>query len=188
MIEQAVGNGSRYGLRIIYSREPAILGTGGGLKQAELYFSGESVLVLNGDTLVELDLGALYEWHQQREAMATLVLRKDPDAVRWGLVEMDSDNRIVRITGRGRTDQVPTLPRMFAGIHVLRPRILRDVPKGVATSIIDHYVAAIQRGETVFGYDCEGYWSDVGTPERYAQAEQDATAGRITLAARQRPA
>src|ERR1041385_376305 len=79
MIEHAVGNGSRYGLRIIYSREPVILGTGGGLKQAELYFSGESVLVLNGDTLVELDLGALYECHQQSEAMATLVLREYRD-------------------------------------------------------------------------------------------------------------
>jgi NDP-sugar pyrophosphorylase family protein len=188
MIEHAVGNGSRYGLRIIYSREPVILGTGGGLKQAELYFSGESVLVLNGDTLVELDLGALYECHQQSEAMATLVLRKDPEALGWGLVEVDSDNRIVRITGRGRMDQVPTLPRMFAGIHVLRPRLLRDVPKGMASSIIDHYVAAIQRGDRLFGYDCEGYWSDIGTPERYAQAEQDASAGRITLAARQRPA
>lgn len=186
MIEQTVGNGSRYGLRIIYSREPTILGTGGGLKQAELYFSGESVLVLNGDTLVELDLGTLYECHQQREAMATLVLRKDPEAAEWGLVEMDSDNRIVRITGRGRTDHGPTLPRMFAGIHVLRPRLLRDVPKGVASSIIDHYVAAIQRGDAVFGYDCEGYWSDIGTPERYAQAEQDASAGRIVLTARQR--
>jgi NDP-sugar pyrophosphorylase family protein len=49
-------------------------------------------------------------------------------------------------------------------------------------------VAAIQRGETVLGYDCEGYWSDIGTPERYAQAEQDASAGRITLASRQLPA
>ena len=68
MIEQVVGNGSRYGLRIIYSREPAILGTGGGLKQAEPHFSGESVLVLNGDTLVELDLGALCTFHQQRDA------------------------------------------------------------------------------------------------------------------------
>jgi NDP-sugar pyrophosphorylase family protein len=76
---------------------------------------------------------------------------------------------------------------MFAGIHVLRPRLLRDVPKGMASSIIDHYVAAIQRGDRLFGYDCEGYWSDIGTPERYAQAEQDASAGRITLAARQRP-
>ena len=187
MIEQAVGNGSRYGLRIIYSREPAILGTGGGLKQAEPHFSGESVLVLNGDTLVELDLGALCTFHQQHDAVATLVLRKDPEAAEWGLVEMDSNNRIVRITGRGRTDQVPTQPRMFAGIHVLRPRLLRDVPKGVASTIIDPYVAAIQRGETVLGYDCEGYWSDIGTPERYAQTEQDASAGLITLAARQLP-
>ena len=104
MIEQAFGNGSRYGLRIIYSHEPVILGTGGGLKQAEPHFSGESVLVLNGDTLVELDLGALCAFHQQRDAVATLVLRKDPEAARWGLVEMDSDNRIVRITGRGRTE------------------------------------------------------------------------------------
>ena len=188
MIEQALGNGSRYGLRIIYSREPAILGTGGGLKRAEPHFSGESVLVLNGDTLVELDLGALCAFHQQREAVATLVLRKDPEAARWGLVEMDSDNRIVRINGRGRTDQVPTQPRMFAGIHVLRLRLLRDVPKGVASTIIDPYVTAIQRGETVLGYDCDGYWSDIGTPERYAQAEQDASAGRITLSTRQRPA
>ena len=187
MIEQALGDGSRYGLRIIYSHEPVILGTGGGLKQAEPHFSGESVLVLNGDTLVDLDLGALYQFHQQREAVATLVLRKDPEAARWGLVEMDSDNRIVRITGRGREDLAPTQPRMFAGIHVLHPRLLRDVPKGVASTIIDPYVAAIQQGETVFGYDCKGYWSDIGTPERYAQAEQDASAGRITLSSRQLP-
>jgi NDP-sugar pyrophosphorylase family protein len=188
MIEQAVGNGSRYGLRIIYSREPVILGTGGGLKQAEMHFSGESVLVLNGDTLVDLDLGALYAFHQQRDAVATLVLRKDPEAARWGLVEMDSDNRIVRITGRGKSEPGSVQPRMFAGIHILHPRLLRDVPKGKESSIIDAYVAAIQRGETVLGYDCDGYWSDIGTPERYAQAEHDASAGRITLAARQRPA
>ena len=188
MIEQALGNGSRYGLRIIYSREPVILGTGGGLKQAEPHFSGESVLVLNGDTLVELDLGVLCAFHQQRDAVATLVLRKDPEAARWGLVEMDSDNRIVRITGRGRTDQVPTQPRMFAGIHVFRPRLLRDVPKGVASTIIDPYVAAIQRGEAVLGYDFDGYWSDIGTPERYARAEQDASASLISLATRQLPA
>jgi NDP-sugar pyrophosphorylase family protein len=188
MIEQAVGNGSRYGLRIIYSREPVILGTGGGLKQAEPHFSGESVLVLNGDTLVDLDLGALYAFHQQRDAVATLVLRKDPEAARWGLVEMDSDNRIVRITGRGKSEPGSVQPRMFAGIHILHPRLLRDVPKGKESSIIDAYVAAIQRGETVLGYDCDGYWSDIGTPERYAQAEHDASAGRITLAARQRPA
>jgi NDP-sugar pyrophosphorylase family protein len=55
---------------------------------------------------------------------------------------------------------------MFAGIHVLCTRLLRDVPKGTASTIIDPYVAAIQRGEAVLGYDFDGYWSDIGTPER----------------------
>lgn len=181
MIEQALGNGSKFGLRIIYSQEPMILGTGGGLKQAEPYFSGEPVLVLNGDTLFELDLERLCSFHHTRKAAATLVLRKDPDAARWGLVEVGADDRIVRITGRGLSSSVPTTPRMFAGVHILTPRLLRDVQKGAASSIIDPYVAAIERGEAVLGYDLTGYWSDVGTTERYAQAEQDARAGLIRL-------
>ena len=188
VIEQALGNGSRYGLRIIYSREPVILGTGGGIKQAEPNFSGEPVLVLNGDTLFELDLGALCAFHEERKAAATLVLRSDADAARWGLIEVGSDDRIVRITGRGKSESSPTRPCMFAGIHILHPRLLRDVPKGKESSIIDAYVSAIERDEPVLGYDLKGYWSDVGTPERYAQAEQDASAGLITLATRQRPA
>jgi NDP-sugar pyrophosphorylase family protein len=184
MIEQALGNGSKYGLKIYYSHEPVILGTGGGIKQAECHFSGEPMLVLNGDTLFELDLDALYACHQRRQAAATLVLRSDPDAARWGLVEVDREDRIVRITGRGQTDVGATKPRMFVGIHILNPRLLRDVPKGRASSIIDAYVAAIQRGEAVAGYELMGYWSDIGTPERYAQAEHDATSGLIRLSER----
>lgn len=184
MIEQALGNGSKYGMRIYYSHEPVILGTGGGIKQAEPNFSGEPVLVLNGDTLFELDLEALCAFHQRRQAAATLVVRTDADASRWGVVELDADHRIVRITGRGRTDVGVTKPRMFAGVHILNPRLLREVPKGKASSIIDAYVAAIQRGDLVAGYESAGYWSDVGTPERYAQAEHDATSGLIRLSER----
>lgn len=185
MIEQALGNGSRYGMRITYSNEPVILGTGGGIKQAEPYFSGEPVLVLNGDTLIELDLSVLAAFHQERRAVATLVLRDDPEAAKWGLVEVGAEDQILRITGRGRTDQEVRKQRMFAGVHILATRLLREVPKGVTSTIIDPYVAAIQRGEAVLGYDCTGYWSDVGTPERYAQAEHDASRGLIQLSTRQ---
>jgi NDP-sugar pyrophosphorylase family protein len=181
MIEQALGNGSKFGLRIIYSQEPMILGTGGGIKQAEPYFSGESVLVLNGDTLIELDLEALCTFHRTRKAAATLVLREDPDADRWGLVEVGVDDQIVRITGKGLSSSFPSTPHMFAGVHILSPRLLRDVQKGVASSIIDPYVAAIERDEAVLGYDLKGYWSDIGTADRYAQAEQDVRAGLIRL-------
>ena len=184
MIEQVLGDGSKFGLRITYSHEPTILGTGGGLKQAEPHFSGEPILVLNADTLVELDLGELRAFHRTRQAAATLVLRKDPDAVRWGAVDVATDDRIIRITGKGLQSSVSTEPHMFAGIHILEPRLLQHVPAGEVSSIIDAYVTAIEQGETVLGYEFQGYWSDVGTPERYSQAEHDARTGRIRLNAR----
>ena len=73
---------------------------------------------------------------------------------------------------------------MFAGIHVLHPRLLRSVPAGQPSSIIDAYLEAIARDELVLGFDLTGYWSDIGTPERYAQAERDVATRRISLAAR----
>jgi len=184
MISQALGDGRTLGMRIVYSHEPVILGTGGGIKQAEPYFHGEPILVLNGDTLFELDLDALMAFHREREAAATLVLRKDPEAARWGLVEVTDRAEVVRITGRGRTETAPASARMFAGIHILHPRLLRYLPAGKECSIIDAYVQGIQEGERILGYDFDGFWSDVGTPERYAQVEQDAAAGRLSLAAR----
>ncbi len=184
MIQQALGDGERFGMRLIYSHEPVILGTGGGIKQAEGHFNGEPFLVLNGDTLFELDLGAVIAGHRERQAAATLVLREDPEAVKWGLIEVDGQGEVVRITGRGKTGAEPTQPRMFAGIHILHPRLLRTVPVGKESSIIDAYVRAIQEGERIVGYDFDGYWTDVGTPERYAQAEHDAASGLISLAAR----
>ena len=184
MIEQTLGDGTRFGLRLQYSHEAVILGTGGGIKQVEAFFSGEPFLVLNGDTLFELDLDALMAFHRERDAAATLVVRKDPEAARWGLVEIGSDRRVMTITGKGLPAEGPMEPRMFAGIHVLHPRLLRAVPHGKESSIIDAYVRGLHEGERIAAYDLTGYWSDVGTPERYAQVEQDAAAGLVDLAAR----
>lgn len=184
MIRQALGDGSALGMRLIYSYEPVILGTGGGIKQAEPHFQGEPVLVLNGDTLFELDLGAVMAFHRERAAAATLVLRQDPDAARWGLVEVTDRAEIVRITGRGRSAPTVTAARMFAGIHILHPRLLHYLPADTECSIIDAYVKGIQEGERILGFDFDGFWSDVGTPERYAQVEQDAAAGLLSLSAR----
>ncbi|MBX3345926.1 MAG: NDP-sugar synthase [Nitrospira sp.] len=184
MIRQALGDGSALGMRLIYSYEPVILGTGGGIKQAEPHFQGEPVLVLNGDTLFELDLGAVMAFHRERAAAATLVLRQDPDAARWGLVEVTDRAEIVRITGRGRSAPTVTAARMFAGIHILHPRLLRYLPADTECSIIDAYVKGIQDEERILGFDFDGFWSDVGTPERYAQVEQDAAAGLLSLSAR----
>ncbi len=184
LIEQALGDGSQFGVKLTYSREPVILGTGGGLKQAEPFFGGEAVLVVNGDTLFELDVAGMVAAHRERRALATMAVRIDPDPDRWGAVELDGARRVVRIAGRGRHPEGPTEKRMFAGVHIIHPRLLASVAAGRESSIIEAYIGAIQAGEPVAGFELRGYWSDVGTPERYAQTQRDAEAGVIDLKSR----
>lgn len=181
LIERELGDGSRLGLRIVYSKEPVLLGTGGGLKQVQPFFGGEPFFVVNGDTLVDLDLSALASAHRRSGAVATMAVRADPDVDRWGAVELDAEYRIWRINGHGRQIAGPVTTRMFAGVHFMHPRLLDDVPAGRESSIIEAYVRAIQGGAMILGYEFTGYWSDVGTPERYAQAQRDVEAGRIRL-------
>jgi NDP-sugar pyrophosphorylase family protein len=181
LIEKELGDGSTWGMRISYSKEPTILGTGGGLKQAEEFFAGKPFLVMNSDTLCELDVGAFCRFHERRNPVATMVVREDPDVDRWGALELDAGERIIRINGRGRTHYGPMVKRMFAGVHIVHPRLLRTVPVDRESSIIDAYVREIEQGEFVCGYSLDGYWSDVGTAQRYAEAQDDVEHGLIRL-------
>lgn len=184
LIEKELGDGSTRGMRISYSKEPTILGTGGGLRQAEEFFEGEPFLVMNGDTLCELDVDALCRYHERHNPLATMVVREDPDVDGWGVLELDADQRIFRINGRGRAHDGPRIRRMFAGVHIIHPRLLRTVPVGRESSIIDAYAREIEQGESVYGYPLHSYWSDIGTSQRYAESQNDVERGLIRLADR----
>jgi len=183
MIEEAIGDGSRWDMQVRYSHEPTLLGTGGGLKAVEWFFEKQPFLVINGDTLIELDVKALVDFHQTHGGVATLVLRDDPQAAQWGAVESDAQNRIYRINGRGvsQADLTgPLVERMFAGVHILHPSLLHDSPADRPFSIIDSYTNALACGSKIFGFLHAAYWSDIGTVVRYAQAQADAEAGVIS--------
>jgi NDP-sugar pyrophosphorylase family protein len=184
MIEEALGDGARWDMRIAYSYEPELLGTGGGVKAAEEFFEGESFLVINGDTLISLNLPAFLEFHRSQNGVATLVLRDDPHPEQWGAVESDVQDRILRINGQGH-DRVgsPTAAhtRMFAGVHILHPSLLDGAPTETPFSIIDSYTKALAGGSRLLGFVHAGYWSDVGTVERYSQACADVEAGLLDL-------
>jgi NDP-sugar pyrophosphorylase family protein len=184
LIEQELGSGAALGMRLSYSHEPVILGTGGGIKQAESFFDKQPVLIMNADTLLDLDLGELIRAHQHRRPLATMVLRADAEAETWGPVDVDEKQRVLRINKKGMAGVMAAATYMFAGVHVLHPRVLADVPPGKESSIIEPYVRALERGETICGIEMKGYWSDIGTPERYEQAQRDAEEKRIDLTAR----
>jgi mannose-1-phosphate guanylyltransferase len=192
LIEKALGDGSRYGMRVHYSPEPILLGTGGGIRQAKWFFGREPFLVLNGDTLLDLDVGALLREHVGRHrssdagaSLATLVVRKDPHPEQWGLVEV-VDSRILRINGRGAGEGQTghSERRMFAGVHVIDPQVLDRLPSDGPCSIIDAYVQALEAGALLRGYLHSGYWSDVGTLERYTETQRDVERGVIKLRGR----
>ncbi|WP_342347938.1 NDP-sugar synthase [uncultured Nitrospira sp.] len=182
LIEEAIGDGSDWDMQVRYSHEPTLLGTGGGLKAAEWFFEQHPFLVINGDTLIDLDVKTLVKFHQTHGGVATLVLRDDPQAAQWGAVESDAQNRIFRINRRGRSQAEltgPLVQRMFAGVHILHPSILHDAPADRPFSIIDTYTNELARGSSLFGFLHAAYWSDIGTVARYAQAQADAEAGVI---------
>ena len=190
LIEEAIGDGSRWDMQVRYSYEPTLLGTGGGLKAAEWFFEKQPFLVINGDTLIELDVQALITFHRTHGGVATLVLRDDPHPAQWGAVESDSQNRIRRINGRGMSQGHSTgslIERMFAGVHILHPSVLQDAPPGSSFSIIDSYTNELARDSRMFGFIHTAYWSDIGTVERYAHAQADAEAGLISLFPRTSP-
>jgi mannose-1-phosphate guanylyltransferase len=175
LIEAHVGDGRRYGLSVRYSREDPILDTGGGIKRAQTLLGDEPFVVVNGDSLLELPLAALEAFHRARGGIATLALRADPEARRYGLVEIDDQARVHRITGRP-DGPAPSGLRgfMFPGLHVLEPAIFAHMAADAAYSITRHtYPALIAQGLAVYGYETSARWINIDTPDAVASADRE---------------
>jgi len=178
-IRDRLGDGSRFGLKIEYSSEPSLLDTGGAVKFIESRLQHEQLLVVNSDTLFGVDLSfrnllAAHRLNPARPAVTALV-RTDPDAEKYGSLTLDSTGRVSAFLGRQFSEAVPGERRvMFAGAHMLSRRALSVMPPtGTAFSITrDTWMTLLERGEPIFGLVYDGYWTDVGTPERLAAASK----------------
>lgn len=173
LIEKELGDGQKWGVRIRYSWEPEVLGTGGGVKKGESFFGSESFLVINSDILINLNLTGLLHFHQRRGALATMVVR--PYEPSYTPVFLDEQERI-RTIGENIADS-KSRQVMYTGLQILNPAFLKYLPEGSSCLIQQGYLPAIAKGETVSGYLYEGYWSDVGTQDRFRQAEKDIADG-----------
>ncbi len=180
-IEEVFGDGKDLGIKIRYVVEPAPLGTAGAVKYAGDKLT-ESVVVFNGDVLTQIDLGAVIRLHRERQAKATIVLTPVDNPSAYGLVETDRDGNIQRFLEKPAPDQITT-NNINAGIYILEPDTFDRIPSEVAWSIERSYFPSlIERGETFVGYVYDGYWIDIGTPEKYRQVHRDIMDGRYAAA------
>ncbi len=180
-IRQELGSGEPFGMRISYSEEPQILGTGGGIIKVREFFKEQTFLVINSDILLDINLDKVVDYHNRKRAAATLVLREDPEVERYGAIEIDGENRIRQFLGKIPDAPKDLAKRMFTGIHVIDPGVYEYIPAGVFSPITDAYVTMLRKGERLFGFTQKGFWADLGTPERYRQVNDDLSSRRLKL-------
>ena len=176
-ITEYLGDGRRLGVRLSYVVEDTPLGTAGAIKNAERYLD-ETFLVLNGDCFTDLDITAMVTRHQERRARVTIALTPVADPTSYGLVESDAEGRVSRFLEKPEPSQITT-NTINAGIYVLEPEVLAQVPPHTSVSIErEIFPRLLEQGQPVYAYLSPGYWIDIGTPEKYLQLHRDLLRGK----------
>jgi mannose-1-phosphate guanylyltransferase len=175
-VRNVLGDGEALGIRLRYVEEPRPLGTGGALKFAEQLLD-ERFLMLNGDTLTDLDVSEQIAQHERTGAIATLALTPVEDPTSYGLVRLGDDNTVTEFVEKPSSDQIDT-NNISAGVYVLERAVLEMLEAGEAASI-ERDVFPRLVGDGLFGCVSRGYWLDIGTPERYLQGTFDILEGSV---------
>jgi len=178
-IEQQLGDGSDFGVKITYTVEPQPMGTAGAYKFAEDLIR-EPTVVFNGDIVTDLDLKAVVRQHNERKAAATIVLAPVENPSAYGLVETEEDGRVRRFLEKPNPDEI-SCNTINAGTYILDPKVLDFVPAGENYSFeYGLFPDLLKRGEKFYAHVPDGaYWIDIGTPARYLQVHHDILAGRV---------
>jgi mannose-1-phosphate guanylyltransferase len=182
-VRNVLGDGSAFGIRLRYVEEPRPLGTGGALKYAESLLD-DRFLMLNGDVLTDMDLTAQMALHEQTGATATLALTPVEDPSAYGLVRTRAGGEVTEFVEKPAPDQIDT-HNISAGAYVLERAVLElleaEQPASIERDVFPRLV-----GEGLYGYVSDGYWLDIGTPERYLEGTFDILEGTVASGVQER--
>jgi mannose-1-phosphate guanylyltransferase len=158
-------------VRLRWSPEAQILGTGGALRLWREFLGAGPFFLCNADTYQEIDLGELSAFHRAKGGIATLALHRLPPGVP-GPIERGPDGRLVRFLEHRLSGAAPGEHCDFTGIHLLEPAVLAELPEGASCINADVHAHLVARGVPIYGYvpAAGSFWSDLGTPERYLEA------------------
>ena len=179
-IEDKIGDGTDFGVRVSYAVEASPLGTAGAYRNAA-GFIRETTVVFNGDVLTDIDLNEVIRFHRERGAIATIVLTPVPNPTAYGLVETGKDGRVRRFLEKPKPEEV-TCDTINAGIYILEPKVLEYVPEGEAFMFeYGVFPKLLEAGDSFYAFVWRGYWRDIGTASSYLQANLDVLAGSLKL-------
>jgi mannose-1-phosphate guanylyltransferase len=171
-----VGDGADLRARVRYSWErPRVLGSAGGPRLAREFFGADTFLIINGDTLTDVDLVRLADAHATSGAMVTLALVPNREFTRYGGVLLDADHRVTRFARRGPSSEGS---HHYIGVQIVNGAVFDSVPPGVPASSIGGVYDALIASQpgAVRGHLCDAEFWDVGTVEDYWRTSEAFTA------------
>ena len=174
------GDGSEFGVRMVYATEENPLGTAGSVRNAMDELT-EPFLVISGDVVTDIDLRAIVDFHGEKKALATIGLKSMDNPLEFGIVITREDGSIERFLEK------PTWGQVFSdtintGIYVLQPEIFDYIqPDKPVDFSSDVFPRLLDDGLPVFGYVADGYWEDVGTLDAYIKVHQDVLDAQVAL-------
>jgi mannose-1-phosphate guanylyltransferase len=166
------GDGSKWGIKILYAVEKEPLGTGGAIANAaQLLGRDEPIVIFNGDVLSRHSIADQIAFHLAQKADATLHLIDVDDARSFGCVPTDSDGRVTAFLEKMDS---PVTNSINAGCYVFSPAVIDQIPLGKVISVErETFPALVASGRSVFGYKEQSYWLDVGTPAALFKGSRD---------------
>jgi mannose-1-phosphate guanylyltransferase/phosphomannomutase len=181
-IEAYFGDGEAHGVKMHYVVEDTPLGTAGAVKMAHELLGRETFLVISGDALTDVDLGAIVRHHQQHGNDVTIALQRVTNPLEFGVVVTDEHGRIVRFLEKPSWGEVFS-DTINTGIYVLEPGILDRMQRGKVYDFSkDLFPDMLREGAKLGGYVIDAYWTDIGNLEQYQQANYDAVEGKVRIA------
>lgn len=157
-----------------YLIEEEPLGTGGAIKNALQFCKSEDVLVVNGDTLFQVNTDSLYNIHKTNNAVCTLALKPMKQYSRYGTVILNND-QITAFKEKQYTDS----GLINAGVYLINQKQFSAISFPEKFSFETHFLEAFVNKGILFGYVEEGYFIDIGIPEDYEKANHDFLQNRI---------
>ena len=162
--------GTQYrGAEIIYSNEDTPLFTGGAILQAAQKIQSEEFVVLNGDTLFDIDLQKLYDFHVQRQANLSIALRYVTDTSRYGSVTCENDNIVAfheKTESQGAGD-------INGGIYAINRAWLMSLSLPTKFSFEKELMQPLAGDPHFYGLRFTDYFIDIGVPEDYYRAQEE---------------
>ena len=173
------GDGAKFGVKIVYSHEPELLGTAGAVKKMEQELHEGAFIVFYGDNLVNVEFAPLLEFHRAHKALATVALFESSEPWTGGVVETDASGRVLRFVEKPDPKQVST-NLISAGIFVIEPQALEEIPAGQFYDFGKQvFPKLLTKGLPVYAMKPDAYIQDVGMPERLDKAQRDFEKGLL---------